>query len=59
MNNLIILFLIIAVAGFVFIAPTLEMVEAVNQSENPATAERKHNTHKKHTNAKVCGLQLC
>ena len=57
MNPLFIFLLVLVFC--VAVAPTIEMVQAVNQSENPATAERKHNTHKKHSNAKVCGLQLC
>jgi len=59
MNTLVILFLIIAFASFVFLAPTMEMVQAVNQSENPATAPRKIHPKHKPGEQKVCGLQLC
>lgn len=52
------LFILILVA-FVAIASTVDMVQATNQSENPATAERKHKPGDKFSHAKVCGLQLC
>lgn len=56
--NITLLFLI-AVIFLVMIASTVEMVQAVNKSDDPSTAPRKHKAGDKFSRAKICGLQIC